>query len=109
MIGRIQKGQIITAGFLNDMAGGVDDLTREFASRPKQVLQASPAEVQNEAAEGDDEVTDPSVYIEQSRTTSSVTVYDQNEENYAEVDRIETVTLQNELGETLVLQFNNSG
>ncbi len=109
MIGRIQKGQIITAGFLNDMAGGVDDLTREFASRPKQVLPASPPETQNRAAQDGDAVTNPAAYIEAWRTTSTVQVFDQDETNYAEVERIETVTLQNGLGDTLILQFNNSG
>jgi len=109
MIGRIQRGQVIKASFLNDMAENIDDLTREFASRPKQVLEASPAEAQNEAAIDGDAVADPAAYVEQSRTISTVQVFDQNDENYAEVDRIETVTLQNAHGETLVLQFNNPG
>ena len=108
-IGRIVKGGIIRARFLNDMAEGVDILTREFAAGPKQVVPASPADAQNQAAEDSGTVTDPSVYAESGRTTSTVQVFDQNDENYAEVDRIETVTLQNGLGDTLVLQFNNTG
>jgi len=108
MIGRIQKGGVIRATFLNDMAEGIDDLNREFASRPKQVIQAAPPEAQNQSAQDDDEVTDPATYIESGRTSSTVQVFDQNEENYAEVDRIETVSFQNALGDTITLQFNNA-
>lgn len=106
-IGRIKRGNIIKASFLNEVVDDVNDLTREFADRPKQVLDASPGEVQNEAAKEDDDIVDPNSYIEIGRETSSIQVYDQNDENYAEVTRIEIVTLQNGNGETLTLQFNN--
>ena len=104
---RIQKGKIIRASFLNDMAQGVDDLREEFISSPRQVEAPAPAEVQNESAEDAAEVVSPTTYIETSRSTSTVQVYDQNDTNYAEVSRIETVTLTNSLGESLVLKFNN--
>jgi len=107
-IGRIVKGNIIRATFLNDIAKGVDDLTREFASHPKQVLQTSAPEVQNQSAQDGDEVTDPAIYIESSRITSTVQVFDQSDENYAEIDRIDKVFFQNANGDTITLQFNNA-
>jgi hypothetical protein len=109
MIGRIKKGEVIKASFLNDMAQGIDTLNETFVDRPRQVLDSDPAEVQNEAAEEGIEEADPNRYIETGRTSSTVQVFDQNDENYAEVSRIELVTFENALGETITLEFNNSG
>lgn len=103
MIGRIQTGQVIKASFLNDMASGIDDLNRVFVGRPKQVLNADPPGAQNDGASD----ADPNRFIESSRITSTVQVFDQNEENYAEVSRIELVTFENSFGETITLEFDN--
>lgn len=96
----INKGQVITAGRLNDYADNINTLNALVFNPPKPI--DDPGEAQ---AEG--ETQNPSTYVERSRTTSLVQVFDQNETNYAEVTRIETVTLVNGEGVELKLQFNN--
>jgi len=100
-IAPIQKGQIITARRLNELGDNVNDLGEETVQPPRQ--NDDPGEVQ---AEGD--LLDPEVYVESSRTTSLVTVFDDEGVNYAEVSRIETITLVNGDGKELKLQFDNT-
>ena len=96
----INKGQTITAERLNDYGEGINKLNDLVFNLPRAI--DDPGEAQ---AEGETE--DPSVYVESSRTTSLVQVFDDEGTNYAEVDRIETITLVNGDGEELKLQFNN--
>ena len=102
-LARIDKGKVIRAQFLNDMAEGIDTLNAESVAPPKQVNEPPPPS--NDPAIS---VVELGVFIEQSRTVSEVQIFDQNDENFALIDRIETVTFKNGLGETLTLAFNNS-
>lgn len=102
-VGRISRGDKIRAEFLNNIAIGVDDLSRFDVRPPKQILEALPVDLQIE----DPETEGLGTYIEQGRTIDEVTVYDQNDENYATIERITTIELQNGLGETLKLRINN--
>lgn len=100
---RIKKGEIIKARFLNDMAEGIDNLQRAIKP-PTQINKPTAGDVQNE----DPETEPPSTFIESGRTTTTVQVFDQNETNYAEVERIETVTFTNNNGESIKLKFDNT-
>jgi len=96
----INKGQAITAERLNDYGEGINQLNALVYDLPR-----STDDVGETQAEGDTQ--DPSTYVETSRVTSLVQVFDDEGTNYAEVDRIDTVTLVNGDGEELKLQFNN--
>jgi hypothetical protein len=106
-LSRQKKGAVIRAAFLNDIAGRVDDLALKFVDGPKQVVPSAPAGVQNEAALEEDEIIGAEVFIETSRATDLVQVFDQNDENYAEIDRISEVVLQKDDGTTIILRFTN--
>ena len=105
---KVKKGEIITAKYLNKVGTAVNTLTRAV-SPPKQKNQPVAAPVQNQSAEeAAEEAVPPSDYVESSRTTSTVLVYDDAEQNYAEVSRIDSVSFANSNGDTLVLRFNNT-
>ena len=101
---RINRGEVIKARFLNDLASGVDEANEKAIKPPSQLNAPPDPEVQNEDADS----TPAETYVETGRTTSLVQVFDQNDENYAEITRVETISFTNGLGETLSLQFNNS-
>lgn len=102
-VGRISRGEAIRAKFLNNIAIGVDDLSRFDVRPPEQLLDALPVDLQIE----DPDTEGLGTYIEQGRTIDEVLVYDQNDENYAAVERIVTIELLNGLGDTLKLRINN--
>ncbi len=98
-MGRVEKikpGDGITAKFLNKLGDGVN--SHDEGVNP-------PQSVQEGVPEAADEPVPVFEYIEQSRTVVQVQIFDQNDENYALIDRIETVTLQNSEGEMLRLRF----
>jgi hypothetical protein len=98
-IRRIKKGDPITARFLNDLRDGVEE-NRKSVKPPRQRNAPPPADVPVEAE-------DPETFIETTRTTSEVQVFDDEDTNYALIDRFETVSFENGLGETLKLKFKN--
>lgn len=100
---RINKGEVITAKFLNNMAENVRILADEGIKPPHQLNQPADGDQQNQ----DEDAEPVEAFIESRRDTSSVTVYDQNEENYATIQRIDRVEFTNGLGETLILVFTN--
>ena len=100
---RIRKGQIITARFLNNMADNIDELISDGVTPPKQLNGPASPEQQNEDAETDP----PGAFIETERSTTEVQVFDQEETNYALIDRFEQVQFRRDDGETLILVFKN--
>lgn len=104
MLVKIRQGQIITADYLNQMATGINSLLDRPVIPPVQRNKPPPPELQNV----DSEAESLSAYIESSRSTSTVQVFDQNEENYAEVERIDSVSLLNGYGQEIRLVFKNS-
>jgi len=106
---KVKKGEVITARYLNKIGRRVNDLEASVSS-PKQKNPPASSAVQNQAAEDDtaEEVTAPTTFVETDRTISTVQVFDDEDTNYAEVERIETINFVNGNGETLSLQFANS-
>lgn len=100
---RIKRGEGIKATFLNKHSQGIDDLTDQAVQPPEQLKSTIPVDVQNEDPDADDLDT----YIEQARTISEVQVFDQNDENYATIERITTITFLNGRGKPLKLRINN--
>ena len=94
---RIRKKELIKASFLNSLADGVDHLTAKAVALPKQRNNPNP----------EDPVTAPTDFVESSRTVEEVQIFDQNQTNYALIDRMTRVDFTNKEGETLVLVFNN--
>ncbi|MCP5017113.1 MAG: hypothetical protein GY938_17855 [Ketobacter sp.] len=97
MIQGPKQGEAITANFLGELTEGVNDL-KEVINGPLEI---------NQGTEEDVEVIPDYVFTETSRQISVVQVYDQSETNYADVERIESITFQNDKGEILRLDFNN--
>ena len=97
----IDKGQVITARRLNDYGSGINELNRKAFSPPRQITDQVDPEVPIEEAAG------PQNFIETGRITSEVQVFDQDDTNYALIDRIESITFTNSDGVTLTLQFAN--
>lgn len=109
-IPRINKGDPILATLLNSYGTNINDLNKEVFDSPKETEGPQDADALNDAAEEDPEVpiTDPSEYIETERSTSTVTVYDDEFTNYAEIERIESITFTNSLGEKIKLVFSGN-
>ena len=97
-----ERGEPITAKFLGELADGVNSLD-EPINGPQQIDELPPPDVSDAVPTVPDYV-----FTETSRLTATVQVFDQNLENYADVERIESITFQNELGEILRLDFNNT-
>ena len=95
---RIRKNDIIKADFLNSMASGVDFLTAKAVALPKQINEPNP--------NASDAIA-PADFVESSRAVEEVQIFDQNQTNYALIDRMTRVEFGNSEGETLVLIFNN--
>jgi hypothetical protein len=109
-INNINKGEIITAERLNKYGDGVNQLNRNIFLRPNSLEDEIAPEVQAETLE--DETAEPVTtdnFIETSRTISQVQIFDQNDTNYALIDRIESITFTNAAGSTITLTFNNPG
>ena len=102
MVDKIKKGDPIKASFLNELGEGVNKLD-ELIHSPQQTDELPPPDVSDQYP---DAVPDY-VFGEISRSTSTVQVFDQNEENYAEIERIESITFKNDKGEILRLDFTN--
>jgi len=102
LISRIKKGQKIKADYLNQIGSKVNELVKAIQP-PRQKDKPAPPEVTAEDSGSEPEYS----FIEQTRTETTIQVFDQNSENYAEVDRIQSMTFQNGRGETLRLVFNN--
>lgn len=101
----LEPGDPITARFLNNHSLHIYSLEeRAVLLPPQQRNKPAAPEVQNEDAEA----VAPTTFVETSRTVSTVQVFDQNQTNYAEVERVETINFTNAAGETLSLKFNNS-
>jgi hypothetical protein len=107
IIERWKKGNPLTAKRLNESVDSINKLKSLAIDGPKQEADAAPPDVQQAAAEDETTPVASNVYTETSRTVSSVQIFDQNDTNYALIDRIESITLQNSEGDTLILQFNN--
>lgn len=107
---RIKVGDQIKAEFLNESVDNINELVDLLVEPPAQINPADDPDLQNaknedETAEGEGDSAD--VFVEQNRTTNEVIVFDQNDENYATIDRITTIELLNGLGESLKLRINN--
>lgn len=100
---RIRRGEIITARMLNNHAKNLDFLKQQIVNPPRERDAPPPPDVQNE----DPATGSPNTYTETVRQTSEVQIFDQNEENYALIDRIDQATFQNPDGDTITLVFNN--
>ncbi len=96
-----ERRQVIKSSFLNNLADDVNDLNDQFVKKPTDP-NSVPAEVQNE-----DDTNPLTTYTESARATSTIQVYDQNDENYAEVQRIESISFTNAEGHILTLIFSN--
>ncbi len=103
MIPKIRKGTVITARYLNDGFGTVNDLVKHSVSPPRQTDKPVAPEVQNEEPSSEPSST----YTETSRSITTEQVFDQNLTNYAEVDRIDAVSFKNGDGDVIRLVFNN--
>ena len=105
---RIKRGQVIRADFLNDIAAGVDDLTEFLVIPPKQINPALDPSLQIAATEDDAaEVDETDTFIEQERTFEEVQVFDDNDVNFATIERITTISLVNGKGESFKMRINN--
>lgn len=108
---RIKVGDPIKAEFLNESVDNINELVDLLVQPPMQIDPADDPDLQN--AKKDDEFSgdgdSPDVFVEQTRTIDEVIVFDQNDENFATIDRIVTIELLNGLGETLKLRINNNG
>lgn len=102
----IRKGDLITARQLNEYGDGINTINKKSVASPSQQDSQANLDVQIEAAEEEAEIN-TSNFVESSRTTIQVQIFDQNETNYALIDRIETITFVNGAGETLTLEFAN--
>lgn len=89
---RIQVGDVITAKLLNEITDAINRNTAAVAA-PRDRDESRSA--------------NQTTYTETERTTSSVQIFDQNEENYATIERIESITLQSDAGDILTLNFEN--
>jgi hypothetical protein len=107
-IPRISKGEPITAKRLNDYGDGVNELKRESIGKAKQIDDPVDTDVQRNAGEEEAEVEAADEFIETSRTTSLVQVFDQDDVNYAEVERIESIIFTNTDGKVLKLTFTGN-
>lgn len=87
---RWRIGERVTARMLNEMTEAINGNTAAIAA-PRDRSESS-SEIE---------------YNETERETSEVQVFDQNEENYATIERIDSITLQNDAGDTLTLNFEN--
>ncbi len=103
MIPKIRKGTVITARYLNDGFGEVNQLVKHSVTPPKQTDRPVDPEVQNEEPSSEPSTT----YTETTRTVTTVQVFDQNLENYAEIDRMESASFKNGDGDVIRLVFNN--
>ncbi len=107
MIARIRKGQQIKAEYLNQIGSKVNDLVKAIQP-PRQKDKPVDPLVSNASLDSGDTIPEPDYsFVEQTRAVSTIQVFDQNSDNYAEIDRIESMTFQNGRGETLRLVFNN--
>ena len=107
-IERIRRGEPITAKRLNEYGDSINEIKREIFSGPQQNDEdTAPPEVQAEASEEEGETVSSSNYIESSRLVSQIQVFDQDDVNYATIDRIEKITFTNGDGESITLTFNN--
>lgn len=102
MVDPIKRKEKIRAEFLNELVDGVNSLD-EAIKPPTQTDEPPNKEITDE----DSDFVPDNAFTEIGRTTTTVQVFDQNEENYADIERIETITFQNADGETLQLIFNN--
>ncbi len=94
----IRKGEIIKATFLNNVVKDVNALTGRAVQLPKQINEPNPESADSIA---------PSDFVEASRGVEGVQIFDQNETNYALIDRMTRIQFENSNGEKLVLIFNN--
>ena len=93
ILSRIKVGDRITADMLNAITLAINRNTQGVAS-PKQV-------------EADNSATSDVNYSETSRSVLVVQVFDQNDENYADIERIESISFRSDGGDTITLSFNN--
>lgn len=107
-IPKINKGEPITAERLNQYGDGLNELNKVIAENPKQLDDKVDGDVQKEAVEEEGEVAGANEYTETSRSTSTVLIYDDTFTNYAEIERIESITFTNSVGETLKLTFTGN-
>ena len=99
-IAPIRSGQAIKATRLNKYGENINRINDFAVDPPKGVDDAGEAQ-----AEGDTVPT--TAFVEVSRTTSEVQVFDDVGENYALIDRIDKVILANADGDTLEFHFTN--
>ena len=102
MVDPIKKYDPIKAEFLNELVEGVNSLDK--AIEPPRQTDKPPSQ---EVTQENPDFVPKSAYSETERTTSTVQVFDQNNENYAEIERIEAITFLNGYGEEIKLVFNN--
>ncbi len=99
----IERGDPLTARYFNAVRTNIENLKPSVMPpriRPTKTAELQPA--------GDSAGTEPAVFTEISRSTSTERVYDPNDsEVYVDVDRIDSVTFSNG-SNTMKLIFNNS-
>ena len=86
------------------MAENLDTLIELGVKPPRQQNQPAAPAQQNEDAGTDP----PDAFVETDRSTSEVQVFDDEETNYALIDRFEQVSFARADGETLILVFKNT-
>jgi hypothetical protein len=96
-----EKGDPLTALRLNEFTDNINKANDLLFEPPRQADEPSDAEVPADEQETSND------YIESSRIVSQVQVFDQNEVNYALIDRIDKIVFTNGDGDTLTLTFNN--
>lgn len=97
----IERGEVITARRLNQYGEGLNELNNISFGPPRDVTDP-PAD----GVPAEDAIA-ANTFVEQSRTTTEVQIFDNEGVNYALIDRIDSITFANSEGETLILQFNS--
>jgi len=98
LIGRITRGDVISAQYLNNIGRAVNENSRALAGpKQQQALEQSDA--------GGDTITDFN-FTEVSRSQTSKQVTDSNGDTHT-IEQIDSVTLVNSQGQTFVFNFNN--
>ena len=96
----LKRNDPITADYLNSVAARADKAARALT-------EANLEEPEGQDGDGAESATSE-VYTETSRTTSTVRIEDENDSSiFIDVERMDSVTFQGNLGDFLTLNFNN--
>ncbi len=104
---RIKVGETIKADFLNESVDSINELVDWIVAPPAQINPADDPDLQNAKNQDDAGGDSADVFVEVERTFEEVIVFDQDDENYATIERIVTIHLQDGNGNNLKMRINN--